>query len=97
MTNEIRNLLDAMAWTLNRDLDRLHDELLAKLRSMARSTGQRTRADRVKRFSLEPDDHIEWIYDPRHPDYNSEHAEHLRERMARAISSAPRWMFGFGE
>lgn len=48
MSNEIRNLLDAMAWKLNHDLDRLHDELLAKLRSMAKSVGQRTRADRMK-------------------------------------------------
>lgn len=47
MSNEIRNLLDALAWKFNRDLDRLNDELLAKLRTMARSTGQRTRADRL--------------------------------------------------
>ena len=47
MSNEIRNLLDALAWKFNRDLDRLHDELLAKLRSMAKSTGQRTRVDRL--------------------------------------------------
>jgi hypothetical protein len=47
LSNEIRNLLDTMAWKINRDLDRLHDDLLAKLRTMARSTGQRTRADRL--------------------------------------------------
>lgn len=47
MSNEIRNLLDALAWKFNRDLDRLHDELLAKLRSMAKSVGQRTRVDRI--------------------------------------------------
>jgi hypothetical protein len=46
--NEVieQRLLD-LEWQLKRDLDRLHDELLAKLRTMARSTGQRTRADRL--------------------------------------------------
>lgn len=33
---------------IHRALDKLHDELLAKLRSMAKSTGQRTRVDRLK-------------------------------------------------
>ena len=47
MSDDIRNLLDALAWKFNRDLDRPHDELLAKLRTMARSTGQRTRVDRL--------------------------------------------------
>lgn len=32
-------------------LDRLHDELLAKLRTMARSQGQRLRADRSQNNS----------------------------------------------
>jgi hypothetical protein len=47
MSDEIEQRL----WKLRTDteaaLDRLHDELLAKLRTMARSTGQRTRADRL--------------------------------------------------
>lgn len=42
-----RKLLVALRWKIDRDLDRLHDELLAKLRTMARSVGQRTRADRL--------------------------------------------------
>jgi len=46
--NEVieQRLLD-LEWQLWRDLDRLHDELLAKLESMARSVGQRTRSDRL--------------------------------------------------
>ena len=32
---------------INARLDRIHDEALAKFRSLARSTGQRTRTDRV--------------------------------------------------
>lgn len=51
MSNDIRNLLDALVWKLNRDLDRLHDELLAKLRTMARSTGQRTSQMSKREFS----------------------------------------------
>lgn len=47
MTPEIEQRLRALEWNLWRDLDRLHDELLAKLRSMAKSVGQRTRADRL--------------------------------------------------
>lgn len=39
--------LIALEWRIWRDLDKLHDELLAKLRSMARSTGQRLRVDRA--------------------------------------------------
>ncbi len=93
MLDETEHQLRQLRVKIDKDLDRLHDELLAKLRSMAKSVGQRTRVDRVKKFSLEPDDHMKWIYDPRHPNYNSKHAEYLRERRARAISSAPRWMF----
>lgn len=45
--NEVieQRLLD-LEWQLWRDLDRLHDALLEKLRTMARSQGQRMRADR---------------------------------------------------
>ena len=42
--------IDYRLWSLkagfNLKLDRLHDELLAKLRTMARSVGQRTRTGR---------------------------------------------------
>ena len=48
MTDDIRRMLANLDGRLNASLDRLHDELLAKLRSMAKSVGQRTRADRVK-------------------------------------------------
>ena len=47
MSNEIENALTNLACDITIKLDRLHDELLAKLRTMARSTGQRTRADRL--------------------------------------------------
>lgn len=47
MSNEIRNLLDAMAWRFNAALDRIHDETIANFRSLAKSTGQRTRVDRL--------------------------------------------------
>jgi hypothetical protein len=46
----------------------------------------------VKRLSLEPDEHMRWIYDPQHPDYNSDHAKHLREARAHALSQCPDWM-----
>jgi hypothetical protein len=46
----------------------------------------------MKRLSLHPDPHTRWIYDPRHPDYNSDMAKHLREARAYAITSAPKWM-----
>ena len=43
--------IDYRLWSLeaafNARLDRLHDELLAKLRTMAKSVGQRTRVDRL--------------------------------------------------
>ena len=38
--------LDRLQRRLNAAIDKLHDELLAKLRTMARSVGQRTRAGR---------------------------------------------------
>ena len=43
-------------------------------------------------LSLEPDEHMRWIYDPYHIDYNSERAKWLRERRAHAIANAPDWM-----
>ena len=48
MSNDIEYQLRQLRVKIEKDLDRLHDELLAKLRSMAKSVGQRTRADRVK-------------------------------------------------
>lgn len=44
------------------------------------------------RLSLKPDPWNEWIYDPRHPDYNSPEAKHMRKARARAIRNAPEWM-----
>ena len=46
----------------------------------------------MKRLSLDPDEHMKWIYDPRHPDYYSPRAKWLRDRRAAALASAPRWM-----
>lgn len=44
------------------------------------------------RLSLEPDEHMRWIYQNGHPDYNSDRAKDLRERRHRAMQNAPRWM-----
>lgn len=46
----------------------------------------------MKRLSLEPDEHMRWIYDYTHPDYNTDRARDLRERRAVAMQNAPRWM-----
>jgi hypothetical protein len=46
----------------------------------------------VKELTLDPDEHMRWIYDYRHPDYNSSQAIHLRAARAAAIASAPDWM-----
>ena len=46
----------------------------------------------MKRLTLNPDEHMRWIYDPSHPDYNSDRAKDLRERRARALRNAPEWM-----
>lgn len=43
----INEMLIKLESDLNAHLDRLHDELLAKLRTMARQTGQFTRVDRL--------------------------------------------------
>ena len=47
MTNETETALANLACDITIRLDRLHDELLAKLRTMARQTGQFTRLDRL--------------------------------------------------
>ena len=44
------------------------------------------------KLSLEPDEHMRWIYDYTHPDYNSDRAKDLRERRRVAMVNAPRWM-----
>lgn len=44
---DIGFLLMRLEAEFNAALDRIHDEALAKFRSLARSTGQRTRTDRV--------------------------------------------------
>ena len=41
-------------------------------------------------FSLQPDPHMEWIYDPKYRD--DPRARDLRERREAAIRSAPKWM-----
>ena len=46
----------------------------------------------MKMLSMDPDEHMRWIYDSTHPNYDREHAEYLRARRAAAIRSAPRWM-----
>jgi hypothetical protein len=48
-------------------------------------------------LSLEPDPWMRWIYDTRHPDYNSPQARDLREARAAALRSAPRWMVELAE
>lgn len=47
MNEEIKRMLANLDVRLNAALDKLHDELLAKLRTMARQTGQFTRVDRL--------------------------------------------------
>lgn len=46
----------------------------------------------MKRLTLQPDDHMRWIYDLTHPDYNSDEARDLRERRRAAMQNAPQWM-----
>ena len=46
----------------------------------------------MKMLSMDPDEHMRWIYDSTHPNYDREHAEYLRARRAAAICSAPKWM-----
>ncbi len=46
----------------------------------------------MQKLSLNPDPLMEWIYDPSHPDYNSDEAKWLRDRRSAAIASAPEWM-----
>ena len=45
--NSIEYQLSQLRVKIENDLDRLHNELLAKLRTMAKSVGQRTRVDRL--------------------------------------------------
>ena len=47
--NSIEYQLSQLRVKIEKDLDRLHDALLAKLRTMARRTGQATRVDRIHR------------------------------------------------
>ena len=46
----------------------------------------------MKTLSLEPDEHMRWIYDPSHRDYDSDRARDLRERRDAAMRGAPEWM-----
>lgn len=47
MTPKTEASLIAMLADFNFRLDRIHDEALARFRTLARSTGQRTRVDRL--------------------------------------------------
>lgn len=47
MTAQINAYLYDLEAYINTELDRIHDEALAKFRTLARSTGQRTRVDRL--------------------------------------------------
>lgn len=38
---------DALLMKINTDLDRIHDEAIARFKSLAKSTWQRTRVDRL--------------------------------------------------
>jgi hypothetical protein len=44
----------------------------------------------MTKFSLEPDEHMRWIYDQTHPDYHTDYARDLRERRGRALAACPR-------
>ena len=46
----------------------------------------------MKKLSLEPDEHMKWIYDQKHPDYFSDKAQNLRELRALALRNAPKGM-----
>lgn len=46
----------------------------------------------MNQFTLEPDEHMKWIYDSSHKDYNTEEAKYLRARRAAALREAPSWM-----
>ncbi len=46
----------------------------------------------MKMLSIEPDEHMRWIYDQTHPDYHTDYARDLRKRRDRALSACPRWM-----
>jgi hypothetical protein len=51
----------------------------------------------VKELTLKPDEHMRWIYDYTHPDYNSDRAKDLRARRDAAFRNAPRWMIRVAE
>jgi hypothetical protein len=40
-------------------------------------------------LSLQPDEHMRWIYDPNHTDYHTDKARDLRGRRQRALESMP--------
>ena len=47
MNNNIERALWRLSGLITYRLDKIHDEALAKFRSLARSTGQKTRTDRL--------------------------------------------------
>lgn len=50
----INEKLAALDRAITLGLNRIHDEAIARLRSMAKSTGQRTRADRIATAKAPP-------------------------------------------
>lgn len=46
----------------------------------------------MKRFSMQPDPDMAWIYDTTHPRYNSPEARDLRNRRDAALCTVPLWM-----
>lgn len=46
----------------------------------------------MNNLSLQPDEHMKWIYDTTHPGYDSDKAKDLRERRLASINSCPIYM-----
>ncbi len=46
----------------------------------------------MNRLSLKLDESMKWIYDPSHPDYQSDKAKYLRDAREAALNSCPQWM-----
>ena len=40
---------------------------------------------------------MRYIYDPTHPEYNTDRVKDLRERRFMALHNAPRWIIELGE
>lgn len=51
----------------------------------------------IDKLSLDPDDHMKWIYDQSRPDYHDPRVQSLRDARDRALRSAPEWMIKIAE